>query len=98
MLFVLGDEKPIWGDLLKHVVDQHAKHWKILGTILGLQDYQLENIAENNAYNPRQTEDSFAKVLELWLRQGDSPTWGKLEDAIKETQQRSSVSGMLDLQ
>jgi len=81
---VTGDDRPQLGDLLTNVVEQYAVHWEELGLKLGLKDYQLANISENNANRPsRRVETCCRDMLEKWLREISSPTWGKLDDVIK---------------
>ena len=81
---VTGDDRPQLGDLLTNVVEQYAVHWEELGLKLGLKDYQLANISENNANRQsRRVETCCRDMLEKWLREISSPTWGKLDDVIK---------------
>ena len=51
---------------------------------MGLNDYDIANISENNARHPRRVEVCCTAVLEQWLREIPSPTWGKLDDAVKK--------------
>ena len=71
-------------DLLTNVVEQYAIYWEELGQKLGLADYQLANVYANHAACPsRRVETCCRDVLERWLKEVTSPTWGKLDDAIK---------------
>ena len=72
------------GELLTDVVEQYAVHWEELRRKLGLKDYQLANIAKNHASLPSgRVETCCRDVLEKWLQEISSPTWGKLDDIIK---------------
>jgi len=66
------------------VVKQYAVHWEELGLKLGLKDYHLANISENNANcSSGQVETCCSDMLKEWLREISSPAWGKLDDVIK---------------
>ena len=71
------------GELLTTIVEQYAIRWEELGRKLGLTDYQLANISENNSTRLRRVETCCRDVLEKWLKEISSPTWGKLDDVIK---------------
>ena len=66
----------IW---LFNVIHQHAAQWETLGALLGLQDYDIANISRDH----NQAVDACRKMLMVWLRSIPSPTWGKLDDAIR---------------
>ena len=75
-----GDEKPDMRDLHKHIVKQYAVHWPRLGLELGLKEYKIEII-----YSIKEPlEVCCAAVLEEWLKITPSPTWAKLDAAIKK--------------
>ena len=81
---ITGDDTPQFGELLTNIVEQCAVHWEELGRKLGLKDYQLVNISENNVtLRSRRVETCCRDVLEKWLKEISSPTWGKLDDVIK---------------
>ena len=72
------------GDLLTNVVQQYAVHWEELGLKLGLEEYHINNINEDNANRrDRQVETCCTDMLKKWLREIPSPTWGKLDNVIK---------------
>ena len=78
-----GDDTPQLNDLLTYIVEQYAVYWERLGLKLGLKDYQLANISENNtSRQSRQVETCCKTVLQKWLQIDSSPTWGKLDDVI----------------
>ena len=79
-------------DLHSHIVKQYAVHWERLGLELGLKDYHIANISENNACHPRRVEVCCAAVLEQWLAIDPSATWAKLNDAIKKIKLPSTTT------
>ena len=78
----IGDDKPGMRDLYENIVTQYAARWKELGSELGLKDYKIDNIQQNNARHPRHVEECCKAVLLQWLKEIPSPSWGKLDDAI----------------
>ena len=70
-------------DLYSNVVHQYAAQWEQLGIKLGLQHYIIANISKDNAYNPDRSVTCCVTVLEKWLQTVASPTWGKLDNAIR---------------
>ena len=79
-----GEDIPQLGELLTNILEKYAVHWEDLGRKLGLENYQLDNISENNVNRQsRRVQTCCREVLEIWLREITSPTWGKLDDAIK---------------
>ena len=90
---IIGDDTPQLGELLTNIVEQYAVYWEELGRKLGLKDYQLANISENNAsLRSRRVETCCRDVLEKWLKEISSPTWGKLDDVIKSLTTIAPVS------
>ena len=79
---ILGDGVPSVQDLYLSVVPQYAVHWEALGIALGLEQHHLEIISQDNAHNPKRTEDCCKAMLLKWLKEIPSPTWDKLDDAI----------------
>ena len=71
-------------DLNRHIVEQQAAQWEKLGVELGLKDYHIANISKDNAHNPNRSVTCCRAMLEQWLREIPSPTWSKLDDAIKK--------------
>ena len=87
-----GDRTPTLKDLRCNFVRQYAAQWEKLGLELGLKEYDLAIISKNNAYNPSRVEDCCVAVLELWLQDMPSPTWSKLDDAVKNIKLSSTTS------
>ena len=77
-----GEEKPALTDLLP-IIPKYAARWREIGKELELKHYHLEIIDLDNAYHPYRTTQCFRCVLEQWLKEISSPTWGKLDDAIQ---------------
>ena len=71
-------------DLHTRIIDKYAVHWEKLGLILGLADYRIETISNNNKHNSNRTKDCCIAMFREWLRDVHLPTWGKLYDAIDE--------------
>ena len=82
MMICIGNDKPGMRDLYENIVTQYAARWKELGLELGLKDYMIDNIQQNNARHPRHVEECCKAMLQQWLKQIPSPSWGKLDDAI----------------
>jgi len=57
-----------------------ADKWRELGEALGFSPSQLNII---NVDHPNSCEDRCKVILQKWLRQDTSATWGKLIDAVK---------------
>ena len=71
-------------DLYIGVVCQYAAQWEQLGLKLGLPDYHIANISENNSHlQAGRSVECCRAVLEKWLWLTPSPTWGKIHDAVK---------------
>ena len=71
-------------DLHSNIVRQYVAQWERLGLELGLSDYDIANISKDNEHNPNRSVSCCASVLEQWLKVIPSPTWGKLDDAVKK--------------
>ena len=82
-IVITGDDKPSLGDLYSNVVYQYAAQWEQLGLGLGLQQHDIAYISKDNAHNPDRSVTCCRTVLEKWLQEISSPTWGKLDDVIK---------------
>ena len=91
--FFTGDNKPLMSELHAKVINQYAAHWDELALKLGLANYLIKTISENNKFNPNRVKDCCIAVFEEWLERGDySPTWGKLSNAIDEIEEGNDVS------
>ena len=80
-------------DLNRYIVEQQAAQWERLGLELGLKDYHIANISRDNEHNPNRSVTCCRAMLEQWLREMPSPTWDKLDNAIKKI--KSSTTGSL---
>ena len=81
-MICVGGDKPSMRELCENIVTQYAAKWKELGSELGLEDYVIANIQENNARHPRRVEECCNAMLQQWLKMIPFPTWGKLDDAV----------------
>ena len=67
------------------MIEHYAIYWKQLGVELGVKNYHIANITENNASRKlRQVEECCSQMLQKWLDIDPSATWDKLDDAIKK--------------
>ena len=82
-----GTDKPNLSELSLTVIYQHAAHWETLGALLELKDHHIANISRD--YHGRSV-DACREMLMMWLRVVPSPTWGKLDDAIKSIMNAST--------
>ena len=88
-----GDDRPDMRDLYSNIVRQYAVQWERLGLELGLQEYDIANISENNSSRKqRQVEVCCSQMLQKWLEIDPSATWGKLDDAVKNIKLSSTIS------
>lgn len=76
----IGDDRPDMRSLYLNIVEQHAANWEALGALLGLQDYDIANIARDHV---NRATEACAEVLMMWLKKIPAPTWGKLDDAVQ---------------
>ena len=67
-------------ELTQNIIYQYAAHWEDLGSLLGLEDYVINNIAKNFR---NECVDACREMFREWLQNGTSPTWGTLDDKIK---------------
>ena len=82
---IISDDKPDFPSLLDRIIHgRYAIHWEKLGLKLGLADHVIDTISHNNKHNPNRVEDCCTTMLKQWLKEVPSPTWGKLNNAIKE--------------
>ena len=73
-----GDDKPDWCDLNISVIPKFAAHWKTLGSILGLEEHDIDIISKDNA---NRSIEGCTEMVRKWLKCVYQPTWGKLDDA-----------------
>ena len=99
MLYRIGEEKPVLRDLLSNVVHQYAACWRKLGLELGLEDYEIKNIAiSNDGRDHEKVQFCCREMLELWLKKISQPTWGKLVDAINSLPDNEVLTGPKGIQ
>ena len=83
---------PTMADIHHKLVQKYAKLWRLLGLELGLKDYDIDNISEQNVHHPRKLKMCFIAMLKQWLINFPSATWGTLEDAINKLRFSRSAS------
>ena len=84
-----GDERPDMRDINRHIVKQQAAQWERLGVELGLKDYHIANISKDYL---NRSETCCRVMLQKWLDIDPSPTWAKLNDAIKNIKLPSTTT------
>ena len=87
-LVSLGDDRPDWRDLNISVIPKYAARWEVLGSILGLEEHDIDVISKDNA---NRSIEGCTAMMRKWLQSVDQPTWGKRDDAINLL--RPSLSG-----
>ena len=81
-------------NLNTHIVERQAAQWERLGLELGLKDCHIANISKDNEYHPSRLLTCCRRMLEQWLREIPSPTWGKLDNAINKIKLQLTSSPM----
>ena len=82
-------------DLNNHVIEKYAIYWEKLAVELGLRNYHIANITENNASRKlRQIEECCSQMLQKWLEIDPLETWGKLDNALKKIKLLSTASSV----
>ena len=92
-IMIIGDDIPEMKELYNHVIHRYAAQWQELGVLLGLEDYNIVNISKSKA---NEVVDCCRDMLRMWLQSICSPTWGKLEDAIRQLPNQSKQSHIID--
>ena len=72
---------PTMRDVNRHIVEQQADHWEMLGLELGLKDYYIANISKDHL---NRAMVCCRVMLQKWLDLDPYATWAKLDDAIKK--------------
>lgn len=64
-----------------------ASKWKTIGTLLGIENYILENIK----HNEKEADDCLQRMLSKWLKLvNPPPTWRNLIDAVKKVDEEKA--------
>ena len=80
--------RPLLKDLYQHITPQYATQWRVIGTLLDLPSERLDIIE----YNHRgQAEDCCNAMLERWLQEDTTASWGKLSTVIESCVQPPTV-------
>ena len=77
---ITGNDTPKAHDTNTCVVPHCATRWRELGEALGMDPHRLDIITVDN---PNSCEDRCKVMLQNWLKQDLSATWGKLVDAAE---------------
>jgi len=88
----VGDDTPSFLDLYGKIFPQYATYWETIGAALGLDQHYLDIISQDNAYNPRRTQDCCYAMLKKWMKSSPSPTLRKFEDAISSTMEALTIA------
>ena len=67
-----------------YIIDEVASQWRKIGAVLNCAEYDLNNIAENNAAS---VEDRCRVMFTQWCKGkiGDQPhTWARLIEAMQD--------------
>ena len=67
-------------DLNRHIVQQQAAQWEMLGLELGLKRYHIDNISRDH---PNRSVICCGEMLRKWLDIDPSASWRKLDDAVR---------------
>jgi len=67
------------GDLTEEIVPEYATKWKLIGTLLGVRNGDLEIIEYNN---PRNVAECCRSMLQRWLEEDSEATWKKIIKVI----------------
>ena len=78
--FVTVTTTPKLKDLYQHVAPQYAADWKVVGTLLGLPCGELKAI---EAGYPTNVKWCCNQMLEKWLEEDPTASWGKLFTVIE---------------
>ena len=65
------------------MVTIYAVDWEKIGYKLGLQEHHIDIITKDNSFNPSRTINSCTEMFKKWLKFDVSPTWDKVDAAIK---------------
>ena len=71
---------PSLRDLYEHITPRCAADWKVIGTLLGIPNGELNAIEVGYPTNPKWCCN---KMLEKWLEIDSTASWDKLSEAIK---------------
>ena len=79
----LVNDIPTFKEFSLNIIHQYAAHWEDLGALLELKPYKIAKIANIARDHHNQFVDACREILMLWLQVDPSPTWGKLDAAIR---------------
>ena len=83
------DTEPSLKDLYEHITPRYAAYWKEIGILLGLTTGRLDIIGVDY---PLRVEDRCNQMLQYWLEQDPTASWGRLLTVIESLPVSSKVS------
>ena len=78
--FTIVNTTPLLKDLYQHITPQYAADWKVIGTLLGLPNGELNAIEAGYATNVKWCCN---QMLQKWLEMDTTASWGKLLTVIE---------------
>ena len=72
-------DKPVFSQLVEHVLPLHASQWKTLGTLLGVPVYELDSIEKSRSF---QVKDCCYDMFGEWLKINSNASWGAIFSAL----------------
>ena len=79
LYFLVLNSQPKLKDLYNLITPEYAAHWKVIGTLLGIEKGILTGIERNFPNNVSWCCNEF---LETWLERNTEVTWKKLIQVI----------------
>ena len=79
MFYSVLNSPPKLKDLYNLISPKYAAHWKVIGTLLGIEKGILDGIERNF---PNKVEWCCNELLEKWLERDTTATWKKLSEVI----------------
>ena len=89
ILYVVLNSQPELRDLYNLITPEYAAHWKVIGTLLGIESGVMNAI--EGAY-PTNVPWCCNKFLETWLSRDTEATWKKIIHVIDSSAVRALVT------
>ena len=88
MYVMIDISAPLLKDLCQVAIPRYAAHWKMLGTLLGVQNWDLDILERDKHY---QTVECCRSMLAIWLDTDSDATWDKFYEVIKLPAFKASI-------
>jgi len=88
-ILTLVTTAPQLKELCQEAIPRYAASWKMLGTLLGIQDCDLSIIEMDNY---RLSVACCRSMLSTWIETDSDATWDKFYDVIKSPAFKASCS------